>query len=798
MPDDRESRDAFGAPGLEPRWTDAAKDGVGTAYSASSRLWFTLADGIVTEVYCPTVDRAQLRDLQFLVTDGATFVHRETRDTETTTACLAPNVLGYRIENSDRHGRYEIEKTVIADPHYPCLLQRVAFRTSGEWSGRLKLFVLCAPHLEVGGWNNNAHVVEAAGHRMLAAEKDGRWLVVAATRPFARLSCGYVGASDGWTDLADNYQMDWTFDRAENGNVALMAEIGDPEQVFTLGLAIAGSLHSAVTTLLQSLDLSFEKQLERYVEQWTRATHHMLPLDACAGDGGLLASSSFSLLLAHEDKMYPGALIASLSIPWGESKGDEDRGGYHLVWTRDLVNSVAGLIAAGHVATSRRALVYLAASQREDGGFAQNAWIDGEAYWTGIQLDEIAFPILLARRLARENALGAFDPYSMVARGAAYLVRHGPVTDQDRWEEASGYSPSTLANNIAGVIAAACFARERGDEASAAFLEDYADFLERHVEAWTVTTAGELVPGLPRHYIRIRPIRIGDPSPDEDPNAGILDICNTQPGERYEFPAKDIVDAGFLELVRYGIRRPLDPLIVDSLAVVDAVLKVETPLGPCWRRYNHDGYGQREDGGPYEGWGVGRAWPLLTGERGHYELAAGRDPAPYIRALERFASATGLLSEQIWDEDDRPAVRMFRGQPTGAARPLMWAHAEYLKLLRSARDGRTFEQVPEAAARYAQAARSAPAHEIWKANRQARRVAPGARLRIVAERPFRLHWTADEWRTKADVDATRVPLGFSYVDLAVAPGQRAPVRFTFLWTDAGQWEGKDYAVEVAP
>ncbi len=398
--------------------------------------------------------------------------------------------------------------------------------------------MLCAPHLQDGGWHNNARVVEIAGRSLLAAEKAGRWLVVGATRPFARLSCGYVGASDGWTDLAGNYQMDWTFDHADDGNVALMGEVDDPEQPFTLGLAMGNSLHSAVTTLLQSLDIPFEKQLERFVEQWTRATRHLLPLDAQAGDGGLLAATSFSLLLAHEDKTYPGALIASLSIPWGESNGDEDRGGYHLVWTRDLVNSVAGLLAAGNMETARRALVYLAASQRDDGGFAQNAWIDGDPYWTGIQLDEIAFPILLARRLAREGALGGFDPYPMVLRAAAYLVRHGPVTDQDRWEEESGYSPSTLANNIAGLISAACFARDRGDPATAAFLEDYADFLEQHVEAWTVTTQGVLLPGVTRHYIRIHPIAIGDPAPNEDPNEGLLTINNIPPGERYEFPGE--------------------------------------------------------------------------------------------------------------------------------------------------------------------------------------------------------------------------------------------------------------------
>ena len=224
-----------------------------------------------------------------------------------------------------------------------------------------------------------------------------------------------------------------------------------------------------------------------------------------------------------------------------------------------------------------------------------------------------------------QKALQDFDPYPMIAQAAAYLVRHGPVTQQERWEEVSGYSPSTLASNIAALICAACFSRERGDEPTAKFLEDYADFLDSHVESWTVTTQGSLVPGISRHYIRILPESVDNRQPEEDPNRGALTIANRPPDAQHKFPAKDIVDAGFLELVRYGIRKADDPLMVDSLHVVDAVLKVDTPFGPCWHRYNNDGYGQREDGGPFVTWGKGRAWPLLSGERGHYELAAGHD-----------------------------------------------------------------------------------------------------------------------------------------------------------------------------
>lgn len=788
-----EGGEAFGAPGDAPRWTTANKTGVGTAYSISSRIWFTLAEGVVTEVYWPTVDRPQTRDLQFLVSDGATFLHEERAHLHTATERLDPGALGYRVVNSDPDGRYAIEKEIIADPHYPCILQRVVLRGNGRLP--LRLFVLCAPHLNVSGIHNHARIVEVAGRRILTAHADGVCLALAATRPFARASCGFVGRSDGWTDLADNFELDWQFDRATDGNVALVGELPQPDEPIVVGLGFGNSQHAAVTRLLQSLDTPFDEQRTRFLAQWKRITHHVLPLDRASGDAGALYASSYRLLMAHEDKTYPGALIASLSIPWGDAHGDEAAGGYHLVWTRDLVNSVLGLLAAGNTETPRRALVYLAASQQGDGGFAQNAWIDGVPYWTGIQLDEVAFPILLARRLAIDGALREFDPYPLVMRAAAYLVTMGPATEQDRWEEASGYSPSTLASNIAALVAAANFAREHGDELTEDFLLDYADFLEQHVETWTVTTEGTLVPGVPRHYMRVRPVAVDDPAPDENPNSGELVLANVPPGERFRYPAKEIVDAGFLELVRYGIRRPDDPIVVDSLRVVDALLRVDTPRGPAWRRYTHDGYGQRADGGPYDGYGVGRAWPLLTGERGHYELAAGRDPLPYITALERFAGTTGLLPEQVWDVDDLPEHHLFRGHPTGAARPLMWAHAEYIKLLRSAVDGRPFDWMPEVAERYGTPG-ARGGIEIWKTNRRAATVRAGVTLRILDGRPFRLHWSSDSWRTPRDVEATRTPLGIWFVDLAVDPSQVEPLVFTFLWTSTGTWEGRDYSVAV--
>ena len=788
---------AFGSPGTEPRWTHGAKDAVGTAYAASSRVWFTFWNGIVTEVYYPTVDRPQIRDLQYLITDGKTFFHDEKRNLESKLEHLSPYGLGFRCTNSDPAGRYAIIKEIITDPHLACVLQHTRLTGDNEsFVSSLRLFALCAPHLEVGGWGNNGSVVRVAGRTVLIAERSGTWLALAATVPFARASCGYVGRSDGWTDLNGNFQMDWEFDRAPDGNIALTGELDlTGIREFTLGLAFGNSEHHAVSTLFQSLSTPFGEHYKRFAEQWERSGNGVLPLDKSSGDGGNLFRASFSLLRAHEDKSYPGAFIASLAIPWGEAAGDEDQGGYHLVWTRDMVNSANAMLAAGDRVTPLRALIYLDVSQHESGGFFQNFWIDGEPYWRGIQLDEVAFPILLAWRLKCENALRDFDPYPMVTRAAAYLVRHGPVTPQERWEEVSGYSPSTLASNISALVCAACFARDRGDEATAKYLEEYADFLECHVENWTVTTEGTLLPGVARHYIRILPEQPNNPDPDENPNEGNVTIANRRPGARNVFPAKEVVDAGFLELVRHGIRKPDDPVIVDSVKVVDAVLKVDTPFGPCWHRYNHDGYGQREDGAPFVGWGRGRAWPLLTGERAHYELAAGHDTKPFVRAMEGLASSTGLLPEQAWDGPDQPRSYMYRGRPTGSAMPLMWAHAEYVKLLRSVRDGKVSDLIPEVAKRYLGAHPDRQLFEVWKFTRQARRVKRGYTLRIQAQAAFRLHWSDDDWKTAKDTPSAGTKLGVEFVDIPIAT-QRGPIGFTFFWPAANRWEERNFSLAV--
>lgn len=778
---------------MEPRWARGSKAAVGTAYSTSTRVWYTLDCGCVTEVYYPTIDSPQIRDLQFLVTDGESFLHDERRNFIGQVDCISEAALGFEVVNREKKGRYAIYKTILGDPHQNCLLIHARLEAPPELLAKLRMYVLCAPHLEIGGWHNNGEVLQTRGYKCLAAYKGNTWLVLGATLPFTDCSCGYVGVNDGWTDLADNYRLDWQYEAALDGNIALTGGLDLSRGTeFTVGLAFGTTQHDALSTLAQSLSIPFEQTRESFIRQWER-TSRRYTLAAGSNDSRLF-ERSVNLLLAHEDKTYPGAMIASLSIPWGEEKSDDELGGYHLVWTRDMVQSATALLAVGDLSTPLRALIYLAVSQREDGGFYQNFWIDGRPYWQGVQLDEVAFPIILAWRLWKSGALGNFDPYEMVRGASGFLVREGPVTAQDRWEEARGYSPSTLAAHITALICAGEFFADHGEEATAEFVRDYADFLESHIERWTVTTQGTLVPGIRRHYIRINP---GDISRcvDEDPNCGVVTLANQRPGATAQFPAKEIVDAGFLELVRYGIRRADDAMIQDSLKVIDAVLKVDTPFGPCWRRYNHDGYGQRPDGGAFNGWGRGSAWPLLTGERGHYELAAGRDAGPYLSALERFAQGAGLIPEQIWDAPDLPSEHLRFGTGTGSAIPLLWAHAEYLKLQRSVADAKVFDLVQPVFERYVSDAMESRAIEVWKFNRQVPAVTAGSLLRIQASSPFRLHWTNDEWQSATDARSRSTAVGIEFVDLQLSE-QNGRICFTFLWLDDNHWDGKNYTVEV--
>jgi glucoamylase len=508
----------------------------------------------------------------------------------------------------------------------------------------------------------------------------------------------------------------------------------------------------------------------------------------------LLASqflASSIVLRTHQDKTYPGAMVASLSVPWGDT-GDE-RGGYHLVWPRDLVETAGALLALGAEQEARDTLQYLIATQIEDGHWYQNQWLNGASYWRGVQLDETAFPVLLAAALTERNALRGIDPTDMVRRALGFIARTGSVSDQDRWEENAGVNSFTISACVAALVAGAGLLPSPASEWAC----ELADFWNSNIERWTAVTATALSAriGVSGYYIRVAPAQALD---DPGTLRHVVPIRNRvgDPG----VPADELVGTEFLHLVRYGLRRADDALIVDSLKVIDALLKTDTPSGPVWHRYNEDGYGEQDDGRAYDGTGRGRGWPLLTGERGHYELAAGGDPLPYLEAMARMASPGGMLPEQVWDAAPIPDRGLFIGRPSGSAMPLVWAHAEFIKLALSRRLGQPVDRPAAVWQRY-RGHRPSAGHAFWWPHAPIAFVPAEARLAIALPRPAVVHWGYQGWGRVADQPTYDSGLGFYIAELDLDLAEDAEqINFTWRWTDSDTWVGQDYLVsaEKAP
>jgi glucoamylase len=254
-----------------------------------------------------------------------------------------------------------------------------------------------------------------------------------------------------------------------------------------------------------------------------------------------------------------------------------------------------------------------------------------------------------------------------------------------------------------------------------------------------------------------------------------------------------------LALVRFGLRAHDDPRVLNTVRVIDTLLRVELPQGPCWYRYNGDGYGEHQDGSPFDGNGIGRPWPLLAGERAHYELAAGRrtEAESLLTVMERSTAGHGrLLPEQVWDADDIPALELFRGKPSGSACPLVWAHSEYIKLRRSLRDGKIFDQPPQTVRRYLV---DKPSRQVfgWRLNNKARSIPRNKQLRIVLLNPAMVHWSIDCWRTAHDTNTRDTGLNTFILDLPTASlPAGSQVVFTFYWPQEARWEDQNYTVVV--
>ncbi|CAL8478969.1 glycoside hydrolase family 15 protein [Caballeronia sp. S22] len=809
-----ESSLAPGGPGIQLPWSRADKDAVGTAYSLSSQVWYTAAGGILTEVYFPDVDTPQVRDFQLILTDGSTFFHDAQKDFDC--QCEWPDLpaLSFRLTARAKTQPYVVVQDVIAEKGAPCVLVRTTLQGEQDFLNKLHVYALLTPHMGGYGAGNSAQRVSTANGDRLVANRDHYWLALGANCGFGMTSCGFVGVNDGWTDIIANRRLPvWNYDAAKGGYVAVTAEINRKgKNEFVLALAFctdeatdvtASTPNKALTAVAEALAYPFDAPANSYshrdvfLKGWNDAADSPFkPKANVTGDGDALFNLSRNVLLAHEDKTADGALVASLSIPWGLTVRDL-AAGYHMVWARDMCQSALALLAAGAKDPPLRGLMFLAASQSKDGSFPQKFFINGDPWLPDAkQLDEYSFPIILAYHLHEADLLQQFDPSGMVLAAAGALIANGPMTAQERWEEQEGYSPSTLAANIAALLCAAKWA----DAATAQFLLEYADFLESHLETWCVASVGSPVVGVAKYYIRVLPTH-----PDgvlkfpEDPNTAVVPVWGTG----YHANTDPIVDAGFLELVRYGIRAANDPIIADSIKVVDAMIRKDLPQGPAFYRYNHDGYGQGPNGEDWAGNGIGRPWPLLSGERGHYELAAGGDPTTYLRALEKFAGARRLLPEQVWDMPDLADTSFVTGGPTGAAMPLAWAHAEYIKLVRSISDGQVFDRLDVVAERYQPQAGQPPRArsdiEVWNFNRPLPAVPAGMLVRILWPEPFRLRWSTDDWVTWQDTDATATQVGIYFVDRPTQPAQAgSSLAFTFFWTSRQTWDGVNHTVELRP
>ena len=802
MSDSVKAAYAPGWPGSEPRWTSSAKTGVGTSLSAASRVWFTLSHGILNEIYYPRLDSPCTRDIGLIVTDGRDFFSEEKRHAHSQVSYPFEGVPLYRLINTCDAGRYRIEKEILADPARDALLQRTRFVPLAGELDDYRLYVLAAPHMGNRGWGNSAWLDDYKGVPMLFAQRANFALAIACSAPWRRRSVGFVGRSDGWQDLVRHRRMRWEYARAENGNVALIGEV-DLQACsgsFVLTVGFGNSPAEAGHRALASLTQGFEAAQTAYVREWQEWQQDCLHIaDEDPASAYDAYRTSMMVLRTHESKRIPGGLIASLSFPWGFTKSDDDLGGYHLAWPRDLVESAGALLAAGAHDNVRSVLRYLQTTQEADGHWPQNMWLDGTPYWNGIQMDEAAFPILLVDLAHREGTLSEQDLHGlwpMARRAASFLVRNGPVTQQDRWEEDAGYSPFTLAVVIAALLVAAEMADACSEPDVAAYLRDTADVWNDYVERWTYVSGTPLAhqTGVEGYYVRIAPPEVCTVA---SPNQGFVPIKNRPPGEM-ETPTEQIVSPDALALVRFGLRAADDPRIVNTVKVIDVLLKVDTPRGPAWHRYNGDGYGEHENGAPFDGTGRGHAWPLLTGERAHYELAAGRadDARKLMRAMVAFANDGGMLPEQIWDAPDIIRKELLLGRPSGSAMPLVWAHAEYVKLLRSLREERVFDMPPQTFERYA--TRKPPcAHGFWRFNHKTRSFGAGRILRIEVLAQAIVHWSDDGWHTMHDSETQDAGLGVHKVDLptvTLAPG--TVVTFTFFWHQAARWEGANFEILV--
>ncbi len=698
---------APGAPGKDAQWSSAGKQSIGTSASLESKVWFTLQGGALTEVYYPDVTVANVHKLEFVV------VNPKTRKVETETEDAIHEIKPTRIDslsfqqiNTAKSGEWKITKTYTTDPDKLAVVMiDVQFESKNK---SLNLYYYYDPSLGNTGMHDNGFTQQ--DHSVAFDGKIYSSLLISGG--VDEQTNGFYQVSDGLEQLKSDGRIAIQYNEAKNGNVVQMAKIKSPKK-FTVILSFADNEGGAFALSAMSKQKGFAKCLAEYEKGWS---DYVKTIPKVEPKYQAQFNMAAMVLKAQEDKTVRGANVASLTIPWGggATANEDIGGGYHLVWSRDLYQVVTAYMALGDTAAANRALDFLFnIQQKPDGSFPQNSWLDGKQGWGSLQLDEVAYPLIMAYQLKR------FDKKlyeNHVKKAADFLVKTGPKTTQERWEEKSGYSPSTIAAEIAGLVCAADIAKRNGDETSATLYLKTADDWAANVEKWTATTNGKYGDG--NYYVRL--------TENGKPDAGEKTVLSNNAGTAVE---NEIVDAGFLELVRLGIKSPDDPLIVKSVKVIDQTLRVNTPNGESFYRYTNDGYGEMDDGrrwnwdGKYTG--KGRLWALLTGERGQYDIAWSslfqskaknendlsakkqflaasetRMNLAELRLLymQNFANEGLMIPEQIWDKAETPknidkqfVPELKFGEGTGSATPLAWSMAQFIRLAVNLKAGKNLD-----------------------------------------------------------------------------------------------------------
>ncbi len=750
-------------------WAYSAKTGVGASYEAYvdgaykdggptgavSKVWFSIADGVLTETMYGLIHEAQIKQMRVAV-QTPTGLAVEGRDTTTRTEYLHVDKAGrplspaYKVTTTDKQGRFEIEKRIFTDPDRNSLFVRITVRAL---KGPATPFLILEPHMA----NTGTGDVGAAGGGALTAHEGKAFLSLKGQRSFVKAAAASLKDNDALAIIRDGGLAGGA---EAKGAIVLAGQLptqASGEATYDFALGFGDGVGAANDAASQTLSTGYDEVLARFNGEGDRvgwedylASLTELPrLYKASTDGGKLVQASALMLKVQEDRTHAGALIASLSNPWGDTvDASKPSTGYKAVWPRDFYQCAMALAALGDKQTPLAAFHYLPTVQvgpktpgnkGAGGWFLQKSEVDGTPEWVGVQLDQTAMPIMLGWKLWKLGWLSEDDLKTwygkMLKPAADFLVEGGkvdldwnhavitpPFTQQERWEEQGGYSPSTTAAVIAGLVTAGDIAELAGDAASAERYRKTADAYSSLVETRMVTTSGRYGDG--RYYLRL--------NSDQDAN-------NKSPVEARNgqdpVPEDQILDAGFLELVRYGVRRADDPAVVATLPKLDdtsmqALYRVRYDFAfpgrkgsfPGWRRYGVDGYGEDVATGANYGAGGrmapgqrGRVWPIFTGERGHYELAVaalnGKPSAgavkrireTYVTAMELFANDGLLIPEQVWDGVGKDSPHGYaRGEGTDSATPLAWSHAEYVKLLRSVSDGAVWDSYAPVKARYGQ------------------------------------------------------------------------------------------------